>query len=64
MLGLVSPTIRELAEMRYQWQEPYRLDDARYRETFGGAPTPFDEQVRATAAWAAANYGPPGGGAG
>lgn len=58
MLGLVSPTIRELAEMRYQWQEPYRLDDARYRETFGGAPTPFDEQVRATAAWAAATYGP------
>lgn len=58
MLGVFSPMVRELAEMRYQWQEPYRLDDTRYRETFGAAPTPFEEQVRATAAWAAATYGP------
>ncbi|MFO0713300.1 MAG: NAD-dependent epimerase/dehydratase family protein [Sandaracinus sp.] len=57
MLSLVSPMIRELAEMRYQWQAPYRVDDSRFRTTFGAVPTPFDEQIRATAAWARRTYG-------
>jgi nucleoside-diphosphate-sugar epimerase len=49
--------MRELGEMRYQWQEPYRVDDGAFRETFGLKPTDFDEQVRATAAWARRTYG-------
>jgi nucleoside-diphosphate-sugar epimerase len=55
--GWFVPMMRELGEMRYQWQEPYRVDDGAFRETFGLKPTDFDEQVRATAAWARRTYG-------
>jgi len=57
LVGVFSPMVRELGEMRYQWEEPYLVDDAAFREAFGVAPTPFEEQVRATATWARAAYG-------
>lgn len=56
VMGVFSPMIRELAEMRYQWEEPYLVDDSAFRAAFGVEPTPFEEQVRATAAWARATY--------
>jgi nucleoside-diphosphate-sugar epimerase len=56
-LGLISPVMRELREMRYQWEEPYLVDDSAFRRELGLQPTPLDEQVRATAAWARATYG-------
>lgn len=56
MLGVFVPEMRELVEMRYQWAEPYLLDDARARATFGLEPTAFEDQVRATAAWAKRAY--------
>lgn len=55
--GVFSPMMRELGEMRYQWEEPYLVDDSAFREAFGVAPTPFEEQVRATAEWARATWG-------
>ena len=55
--GVFVPMMRELREMAYQWEEPYLLDDAAFRRELGVEPTPFDEQVRATAAWARATYG-------
>ena len=58
MLGLFVPAMRELKEMRYQWEEPYRVDDAKFRTAFGMSPTPFEEQVRATAAWVQATWSP------
>lgn len=43
------PLFRELAEMRYLWQQPVRLDNARLRTVLGEEPrTPLDEAVRAT----------------
>lgn len=57
MAGLFVPMMRELAEMRYQWQEPYHVDDRAFREAFGAAPTPFETQVRETARWARETYG-------
>jgi nucleoside-diphosphate-sugar epimerase len=52
LMGLFSPVFGEVAEMTYQWKSPFVLDDSRFRETFGAAHTPLDEQVRATALWA------------
>jgi nucleoside-diphosphate-sugar epimerase len=51
VLGLVNPTLRELAETRYQFVEPFVLDVAKYRATFGTAGTPLDDAVAATLAW-------------
>lgn len=56
-LGLVSPFMREVAEMTYQWEVPFEVDDSRYRASFGVAPTPVDDQVERTAAWARQRYG-------
>jgi len=56
--GLFSPMLRELAEMTYQWEAPFTVDDSRFRTTFGVCPTPIDQQVAATAAWARQRYAP------
>ena len=50
-LGLVSPMMRELAEMAYQFEEPFILDTARYEATFGPAGTPLAAAVAVTIAW-------------
>ncbi|HVV83041.1 MAG TPA: NAD-dependent epimerase/dehydratase family protein, partial [Kofleriaceae bacterium] len=55
-LGVFSPMLREVAEMAYQWQAPFILDDSRYRATFGGGPTPWSEALPATVAWARSHY--------
>lgn len=46
--GLFSPVVRELQDTRYQWERPFVMDDTATRQTFGLAPTPFDEVLRAT----------------
>lgn len=53
-LGLVSPMMRELAEMHYQWTAPYVIDDSESRARFGIGPTPWDEVCRRTIAGLAA----------
>lgn len=55
--GVLSPFVRELAEMTYQWEVPFEVDDTRFRSTFGYGPTSVDEQVRAVARWAQGRYG-------
>ncbi len=52
LLGLFMPILREVAEMLYQWDEPFVADDAAFRARFGVAPTPPDEAARQTVAWA------------
>jgi nucleoside-diphosphate-sugar epimerase len=54
--GVVSPMVRELAEMTYQWRQPFVVDDAKFRATFGLAPTPWGEAIAQTVAWARARY--------
>ncbi len=51
-LGLAVPIVRELNEMRYQWEEPFVVDDARFRARFGDRATPLDEAARETVAFA------------
>jgi len=51
LLGVVSPMLREVAEMTYQWEAPFVLDDSRFRDTFGVTATPWDPAMNETAAW-------------
>jgi nucleoside-diphosphate-sugar epimerase len=57
-MGLFMPMIRELREMQYQFEEPFLVDDARFRARFGGTATSLDEGARATVAWAVQTYAP------
>ena len=45
-LGLVNPMMRELAEMAYEFEEPFVLDTTKYQSTFGAAGTPLADGRR------------------
>ncbi|MBT2470058.1 NAD-dependent epimerase/dehydratase family protein [Streptomyces sp. ISL-66] len=49
--SLFSPLIRELKEIRYQFERPFLVDSTAYEAEFAVRATPVDEQVRATVAW-------------
>jgi len=51
VMGVFSPPVKELLEMRYQWQSPFVLDDTKFRARFGGGATSLEEGTRATVAW-------------
>jgi len=42
-LGLVNPLIREFPEVSYQFENPFVLDSTPAQQTFGLAPTPWDD---------------------
>jgi nucleoside-diphosphate-sugar epimerase len=47
--AIASPTLREAIEMRYLWEKPLRLDNAKLLALIGPEPrTPLDEAVRAS----------------
>jgi hypothetical protein len=50
-LGLVNPMMRELAEMSYQFDEPFILDTSKYQAAFGAGGTPLAAAITATVAW-------------
>lgn len=50
-LGLFVPPLRELAEMRFQWDRPYRVDSSRFAKRFWADATPFEVGAPATALW-------------
>ena len=53
-LALVSPVLREVAEMAYQFDAPFRMDATAWTDAFGDAPTDWDDALRETlAAWGA-----------
>jgi len=49
--GTFVPLLAAVAEMTYQWESPFVLDDEKFRSTFGESATPVDEAVHATAVW-------------
>jgi nucleoside-diphosphate-sugar epimerase len=55
--GVFSPLLREVAEMAYQWEQPYVVDDAKFRAAFGFGATPWDQAIAATVDWAREAYG-------
>ena len=56
VLGLFMPALRGFPEMRYQWAEPYLVDDARFRARFAATPTPLPEAAQLTVDWAKAKF--------
>jgi nucleoside-diphosphate-sugar epimerase len=50
-LGLINPAMRGLAEMSYQFDEPFVLDTTKYESVFGAAGTPLAAAIAATVAW-------------
>jgi nucleoside-diphosphate-sugar epimerase len=50
-LGRVSPLMRELAEMSYEFEQPFVLDFTRYETTFGTSGTPLATAITDTIAW-------------
>lgn len=55
--GLFDPFMREVVEMTYQWEMPYVLDSSRFESELRITPTPVEDAVHATAAWARATFG-------
>jgi nucleoside-diphosphate-sugar epimerase len=55
-LGVFLPFLGELAEMRYQWDEPFVIDDRLFRERFGKGPTDPAAAAEATVQWARGHY--------
>jgi nucleoside-diphosphate-sugar epimerase len=60
--GVVSPVVRELQEVRYQFEAPFLIDARETTETFGLTAAPFTDALAATLAWWRAGqpkYSPP-----
>ena len=49
--GLVNANIRELKEMLYLWDRPFRVDASKFAGRFWSDPTAFEDGMRATAEW-------------
>ena len=62
-IAVAMPLMRELDEMLYQWDEPFVVDDRRFRERFHVSPTHVDEAAARTVEWAARHYQTAGRGA-
>jgi nucleoside-diphosphate-sugar epimerase len=50
-LGLVSPLMRGLDEMAYEFEEPFVLDTTKFESTFGASVTPLPAAITETVAW-------------
>ena len=50
-LGLVNPLMRDLAEMSYEFEEPFILDTTKFESTFGTTGTPLATAIADTVAW-------------
>lgn len=48
VLGLFMGFVRELREMRFQWDRPYHVDARKWTQRFWSDVTPFDQGVAAT----------------
>ncbi len=49
-IGLVSPVIREVGEVLYQFERPFVLDSTAAQHTFALAPTPWEDALAAVVA--------------
>jgi nucleoside-diphosphate-sugar epimerase len=50
-LGVAVPMMRGLAEMSYEFDEPFVLDTTKYVSTFGAAGTPLATAIEETVVW-------------
>jgi hypothetical protein len=61
--AVAVPLMRELNEMMYQWDEPFVVDDSRFRARFQAVPADVGQAAIETVEWATHHYGtnPPSG---
>ena len=50
LAGAVSPTIREVGEVLYQFERPFVMDSGAAQRTFGQPPTPWEDALAAVVA--------------
>jgi nucleoside-diphosphate-sugar epimerase len=50
-LGLFNPGMRETIEMLYEFEEPFVLDDSRFKQEFGDPATLLREAIQRTVRW-------------
>ena len=50
-LALFNPTMREVAEMLYEFEEPFIADHSRFERTFSNHATPLQEAIHTTLEW-------------
>jgi len=55
-MAVFMPLMRELEEMLYQWDEPFVVDDRRFRERFHVIPAGVDRAAVDTVEWARRHY--------
>lgn len=51
LMGVFIPFMKEAHEMLYQDENGYVLDSFRFEQAFNFTPTPYEEGIKATAAW-------------
>jgi nucleoside-diphosphate-sugar epimerase len=50
-LGLFNPTMNEVVEMLYEFEEDFVLDSSKFSQSFGDIATPLDEAIHTTVDW-------------
>jgi hypothetical protein len=55
-IGLFVPLVREVDEMLYQWDEPFVINDHRFRTRFRQEPANVEKAAADTVAWATQHY--------
>jgi nucleoside-diphosphate-sugar epimerase len=50
-MGLFNPMMRELKEMLYEYENPYIVDDGKFKKAFGGQVTSHRDAIRLTLDW-------------
>ncbi len=51
VLGIFSPTLRELPEMMYEFDKPYVVDSSAFEGAFAARPTPLGTAIETTLNW-------------
>jgi nucleoside-diphosphate-sugar epimerase len=56
LLAVFMPMLSELNEMSYQWEQPFIVDDSRFRAEFAVNLVGIEDAAKATVAWAKDTY--------
>jgi nucleoside-diphosphate-sugar epimerase len=54
-VGLFNGNVRELKEMLYEYEQPFVVDDSKFKASFGDTATPLSEAIDTTVEWFRAN---------
>jgi nucleoside-diphosphate-sugar epimerase len=48
---IIKPAMREYRDTLYQFTEPWKVDDSKFRSAFGGQVTPLNDALATTLSW-------------